>query len=184
MRFVTRIWHPNVSSQTGVICLDTLGAAWSPILTIKSALLSLQSLLNSPEPSDPQDAEVANMLITRPDEFNHFARDWAQRYAGAAKPKPGDPRSGASSSMRQEQPVQPAAEEDAREKKAREDARRRAAYDGYNQNMVDKFVVMGFQVEQIVQAFAYVGIEKAGGEEYELEEEYQGDVIARLFGEV
>jgi ubiquitin-conjugating enzyme (huntingtin interacting protein 2) len=35
------------------------------VLTIKSALLSLQSLLSTPEPKDPQDAEVANMLLNR-----------------------------------------------------------------------------------------------------------------------
>lgn len=180
MRFITKIWHPNVSSQTGAICLDTLGTAWSPVLTLKSALISLQSLLSSPEPKDPQDAEVANMLITRPEEFKHVAREWAQKYAGAPRPKPGDPRSGASSSM----PIQPAPPEDAaREKRRRDEARRRAAYEGYNRNMVDKFVAMGFQVEQVVSAFQWVGLDKNDGEEYDLEEEYQGDIVARLFGE-
>mmetsp|Transcript_26400 Transcript_26400/g.60824 ORF Transcript_26400/g.60824 Transcript_26400/m.60824 type:complete len:137 (+) Transcript_26400:156-566(+) len=61
MRFKTKVWHPNVSSQTGAICLDILKDQWSPALTIKTALLSLQALLCSPEPSDPQDAEVARM---------------------------------------------------------------------------------------------------------------------------
>lgn len=181
MRFITRIWHPNVSSQTGAICLDTLGTAWSPVLTLKSALISLQSLLSSPEPKDPQDAEVANMLLTRPEEFKHVAREWAQKYARAARPKPGDSKTGASSSA---QVAGPGAEEAAKDRKKREEARRRAAYDGYNKNMVDRFVQMGFQVEQVVQAFAYVGIEKAGGEEYQMEEEYEGDIVARLFGEV
>lgn len=122
------------------------------------------------------------MLITRPEEFKHVARAWAQKYAGAQKPKPGDAKSGASSSTQQEEALVP--EEVARDKKRREDARRRAAYDGYNKNMVDRFVQMGFQVEQVVQAFAYIGIDKSGGEEYELEEEFEGDVIARLFGEI
>jgi ubiquitin-conjugating enzyme (huntingtin interacting protein 2) len=55
------------------------------VLTIKSALISLQSLLSTPEPKDPQDAEVAGMLIRNPSEFNHVARDWAVRHAGAPK---------------------------------------------------------------------------------------------------
>jgi len=60
-KFLTKVWHPNVSSQTGAICLDILKDQWSPALTIKTAMLSLQALLCSPEPSDPQDAEVAEM---------------------------------------------------------------------------------------------------------------------------
>jgi ubiquitin-conjugating enzyme (huntingtin interacting protein 2) len=52
-------------------------------LTIKSTLLSLQSLFESPEPKDPQDAEVAKMLMTDPDAFNHKAHEWAVQYAGA-----------------------------------------------------------------------------------------------------
>lgn len=67
----------------GAICLDTLSSAWSPVLTIKSALLSLQSLLSTPEPKDPQDAEVANMLLRTPKEFDRVARQWATIYAGA-----------------------------------------------------------------------------------------------------
>ena len=38
-------------------CLDTN-------LTLKSSLISLQSLLQSPEPSDPQDAEVAKHYLS------------------------------------------------------------------------------------------------------------------------
>ena len=52
------VWHPNVSSVTGAICLDILKDQWSPALTLKTALLSLQALLCAPEPNDPQDAEV------------------------------------------------------------------------------------------------------------------------------
>ena len=28
MKFETRVWHPNVSSQTGAICLSTLKDDW------------------------------------------------------------------------------------------------------------------------------------------------------------
>jgi ubiquitin-conjugating enzyme (huntingtin interacting protein 2) len=69
----------------GAICLDTLGSAWSPVLTIKSALLSLQSLLSTPEPKDPQDAEVASMLMKNPEQFQRVAREWAIKHAGAPK---------------------------------------------------------------------------------------------------
>lgn len=64
MKFDTKVYHPNISSQTGAICLDILKDAWTPILTIKSSMISLQSLLQSPEPNSPQDAQVANHYIS------------------------------------------------------------------------------------------------------------------------
>ena len=70
MKFDTKIWHPNISSQTGAICLDILKNEWTPALTIRTALISLQALLSCPEPDDPQDAEVANMYKTDMAEFN------------------------------------------------------------------------------------------------------------------
>ena len=63
------VWHPNISSQTGAICLDILKDQWSPALTMKTALISLQALLCTPEPSDPQDAEVANMYLSNMEQF-------------------------------------------------------------------------------------------------------------------
>ena len=63
MKFLTKVWHPNISSASGAICIDILKDQWTPALTLKTALLSLQSLLASPEPSDPQDAVVAKQLF-------------------------------------------------------------------------------------------------------------------------
>lgn len=81
MRFVTRLWHPNVSSQTGAICLDILKDAWSPALTIKTALLSLQALLSAPEPTDPQDAQVAEQYLNDRAEFESTAKFWVETHA-------------------------------------------------------------------------------------------------------
>jgi ubiquitin-conjugating enzyme (huntingtin interacting protein 2) len=81
MKFITRIWHPNISSQTGAICLDILKDQWSPALNIKTAMLSLQALLCSPEPDNPQDAVVATMYLNERAEFDKTAKYWVQLHA-------------------------------------------------------------------------------------------------------
>ena len=150
------------------------------------ALISLRMLLESPNPKDPQDAEVAKMLLEDPDEFAVKAHDWAVKYAGAP---------------RREQPKQ--ASEKAPPPIVKNDPSRYGLergkdvhsrgpavltvfprrYKGYNQDLVDRFVNMGFDVDAVVEAFVFVGIDRNGGEDYELEEAYMGDITARLLGE-
>jgi len=174
MKFATKIWHPNVSSQTGAICLDTLSTGWSPVLTIKSAMISLQSLLSSPEPKDPQDAVVAQQMIKNPKEFDRQAREWAVKYAGAPKTFIGESSGGSTAQS---------IEDAEKESRGREEAASIAVYDGYNKDLIDRFVMMGFDVDRVVEAFNFVGIDRNGGQDYELEEAYMGDITARLLGE-
>lgn len=42
-------------------------------------------LLEVPNPKDPQDAEVACMLMQQPEQFARVAQEWAIKYAGAPK---------------------------------------------------------------------------------------------------
>ncbi|KAI8836598.1 ubiquitin-conjugating enzyme/RWD-like protein [Chytridium lagenaria] len=79
--FITNVYHPNISSQTGAICLDILKDQWSPVLTLKTALISLQSLLSDPAPDDPQDAQVARQYLSDRAGFETTARQWTQAYA-------------------------------------------------------------------------------------------------------
>lgn len=143
-------------------------------MTLRSALLSLQSLLGSPEPKDPQDAQVAQMLIKNPKEFERVARDWAVKYAGAPRKYVGESSGGATAET-----IEAAEAENRR----REEEINLEAYDGYNKDLIDRFVNMGFDLDQVVSAFRYVGIDRMDGEDYELEEAYMGDITARLLGE-
>ena len=47
--------------------------------------------------------------------------------------------------------------------------------------MVQRFVDLEFTTEAVVEAFKYVGIDRNNGQDYVLEEAYQGDVLARLY---
>jgi len=85
MRFITKVWHPNISSANGAICLDILKDNWSPALTLKTAMLSLQALLACPEPKDPQDAVVAQQFLKDHSAYIATAKQWTFDYANPNK---------------------------------------------------------------------------------------------------
>ncbi|CAH1778006.1 unnamed protein product [Owenia fusiformis] len=82
VKFLTAIWHPNISSVTGAICLDILKDQWAAAMTLRTVLLSLQALLAAAEPDDPQDAVVAKQYKENHPIFLKTARHWANIYAG------------------------------------------------------------------------------------------------------
>ncbi|KAF5295501.1 hypothetical protein FQR65_LT10489 [Abscondita terminalis] len=82
VRFITKIWHPNISSVTGAICLDILKDQWAAAMTLRTVLLSLQALLSAAEPDDPQDAVVAKQFKENAEMFNSTACHWTNVYAG------------------------------------------------------------------------------------------------------
>jgi len=83
VKFITKIWHPNISSVTGAICLDILKDQWAAAMTLRTVLLSLQALLASAEPDDPQDAVVASQYKSHNEIFFQTAKHWTNKYAGA-----------------------------------------------------------------------------------------------------
>lgn len=85
MRSFLSLWKKVFPSLTRLskFCFlqDILKDQWSPALTIKTALLSLQALLCSPEPGDPQDAQVAKMYLSDRKQFDATAKQWTETYA-------------------------------------------------------------------------------------------------------
>ncbi|KAF4121872.1 ubiquitin-conjugating enzyme (huntingtin interacting protein 2) [Geosmithia morbida] len=198
MSFITKIYHPNISSQTGAICLDTLSTGWSPVQTIKTALLSLRMLLEFPNPKDPQDAQVAKLAMDDPEQYARIAHQWAVSYAGAP-----DTHFDSSKYRKDgDQKATPVGEEQYvfflsfflfslsalpfsfpyffhRRKTDRIHNR----YMGYHKNLVGRFTSMGFEVSAVVNAFIRAGLPRKNGADYEPEEAYLGDVTAHLLGE-
>ncbi|OIR57145.1 MAG: ubiquitin-conjugating enzyme E2 [Amphiamblys sp. WSBS2006] len=74
VRFISEMFHPNIFGD-GSICLDILEKAhWNKEMTMKGVLLSIQSLLNDPNPSSPVNEEATIMFYENMDEYKKRVR--------------------------------------------------------------------------------------------------------------
>ncbi|KAJ6354536.1 hypothetical protein OIU77_005195 [Salix suchowensis] len=62
VRFLTKIFHPNVHFKTGEICLDILKNAWSPAWTLQSVCRAIIALMAHPEPDSPLNCDSGNLV--------------------------------------------------------------------------------------------------------------------------
>lgn len=106
-----------------------------------------------------------------PDKFERIAREWSIKHAAAP------PNTTWESQIHESGPVKP------KSKQAISLEEEMKKYHGYNKDLIDRFVNMGFDLDRVVEAFEFVHIDKNNGEDYELEEAYMGDITARLLGE-
>lgn len=81
IRFITKVYHPNIGT-TGGICLDILKKdKWSPALTVGATLLSITSLLTDPNAADPLNGEAGRMYRNNRAQYDRTARDWTAQFA-------------------------------------------------------------------------------------------------------
>jgi peroxin-4 len=62
MRFLTKIFHPNVYFNTGEICIDILKKDWTPAWSLQSACRAIMSILSDPNADSPLNCDAGNML--------------------------------------------------------------------------------------------------------------------------
>ena len=81
VKFRTKVWHSNVSPRTGQICLDILKGEWSPALTARKLVVSIMSLMTSPNPDDPLAPDIAFLYKSNRPLHDRRARNWTRMYA-------------------------------------------------------------------------------------------------------
>ena len=79
-RFLTPIYHPGVD-KIGRDCLDILSSKWTPALHIRTICLSLQLMIQEPNPYDPLNNQVAHVWETNINLAHQNARQWTKKYA-------------------------------------------------------------------------------------------------------
>ena len=66
VKFETPCFHPNVDVY-GNICLDILKDKWSAAYSVRTVLLSLQSLLGEPNNDSPLNTTAAQLWANQPE---------------------------------------------------------------------------------------------------------------------
>ena len=54
IKFVTKIYHPNVKSDTGEICTAAIDAAWVPTLNAKYIIEAVLTIIKTPNAENAQ----------------------------------------------------------------------------------------------------------------------------------
>ena len=80
LRFVTKIFHPNIGVK-GTVCVDILQDQWSPALTTTKILLSVLSLISSPNPHDPLNPEAAKLYLEDRKQYDIISKMWTNSHA-------------------------------------------------------------------------------------------------------
>ena len=79
--FLTPVYHPNVTTSSGTICLDILKSNWSPALNIGKVLLSISSLLTDPNPDSPLEGGIASLYKSNRTKYNEECKAFTAKHA-------------------------------------------------------------------------------------------------------
>ena len=85
--FLTKIFHPNVSSR-GEICVNTLKKDWKSDLGLKHVLLTIKCLLIVPNPESALNEEAGKLLLERYDDYYARAKLYTDIHAKSSHHKP------------------------------------------------------------------------------------------------
>lgn len=88
--FTNKLFHPNVDEayyfqikfSSGSVCLDVINQSWSPMYDLINIFdVFIPQLLLYPNPTDPLNAEAANLLIKDEKKYNEKVKEYVKKYA-------------------------------------------------------------------------------------------------------
>ena len=80
IRFTNKIYHLNVRSSDGHICISTLNQ-WVPGTSMVSVLSAIFALFYDQNPFSPYSVKMAAQYKLNRNEFNRMAAEWTRKYA-------------------------------------------------------------------------------------------------------
>ena len=80
IKFVSKMFHPNIFEKDGTLNLDILSIRnWTPALTVSSLLISIQSLLDDPNPHESANRIAGDLFMTNKPEYLKEVRKCVER---------------------------------------------------------------------------------------------------------
>lgn len=84
VKFLTKIYHCNISSYTGYICLNTLEkSSWKSDYSMEDIFNHIIILLFTPNSEDPIFDSVGCEYKNNKNDYELKAKDWVKKYANA-----------------------------------------------------------------------------------------------------
>lgn len=85
VKCLTPVFHPNFKSER--VCLGILGKQWTPATSVAGVIEGIRNLLNFPNPDDPLNLEVAELMRKNLEKFKTEAAEWVKKWATWSKLK-------------------------------------------------------------------------------------------------
>jgi len=82
VKFNTKVYHPNIKTDTGEICADALGA-WAPTQNVKGLVEIVKELLEHPSIDSPLEAEIAQLFGSDKEAYDAKAKQFTDEFAKA-----------------------------------------------------------------------------------------------------
>lgn len=83
VKFITRVYHPNVKTDTGEICTGLLEEDWAPTLNTLHCINVVRNLMAHPELDHPLETEIAQQYSENLKDYEKtalkYTKDFAQK---------------------------------------------------------------------------------------------------------
>ncbi len=81
IKFATKIYHPNVKTDTGEICMQAIESKWVPTLNATFIVQAILTLMRTPTAENALEVDIATKFQNNFNQWQATAVEWTALYA-------------------------------------------------------------------------------------------------------